>query len=91
MKLNLKAYAIAQALTAATLFVVCSFFVGFLPEPTSNFTRYAFQTDLSEIMRPLNIGGFIVGLLVTSLGWGLLSLIMASFYNGGIKTKNLPA
>jgi len=90
MKLNLKAYATAHAITAAILFAVCSFFVGFLPDQTLNFTRYAFHTDLSGIMRPLSIGGFIVGLLVTSLGWGLLSLIMAGIYNGRIETNKLP-
>ena len=91
MKLNIKAYATAHAITAAILFAVCSSFVGFLPDQTLSFTRYAFHTDLSGVMRPLSLGGFIVGLLVTSLGWGLLSLIMASIYNSRIETKNLPA
>jgi nitrate reductase gamma subunit len=91
MKLNIKAYATAQAVTAAILFAVCSFFVGFLPDPTLSFTRYAFHTDLSGIMRPLSIGGFIVGLLVISLGWGLLSLIMARIYNSRIETKSPPS
>jgi hypothetical protein len=86
MKLNIRAFAIAQTVVAAILFIVCSFFVGFLPDATMSFTRYAFHTDLSGIMRPLSFGGFIVGLLVTSLGWGLLSLIMASVYNS--LTKN---
>jgi cell division protein FtsX len=39
-----------------------------------------------KIMRPFSFGGFIVGLLVVSIGWGLLSLIMASVYNS--LTKN---
>ena len=90
MKLNIKAFACAQTVAAAILFVVCSFFVGFLPDQTLSFSRYAFHTDLSGIMRPLSIGGFIVGLLVTSLGWGLLSLIMASIYNCRIETKSHP-
>ena len=91
MKLNIRAFACAQTVTVAILFVVCSFFVRFLPDQTLSFTRYALHTDLSGIMRPLSIGGFIVGLLVTSLGWGLLSLIMASIYNSRAETKNLPA
>lgn len=91
MKLNIKAYATAHTVTAAILFAVCSFFVGFLPDQTLSFTRYAFHTDLSGIMRPLSIGGFILGLLVASFGWGLLSLIMASIYNSRIETKNLRA
>ena len=90
MKLNIKAYATAHTITAAILFAICSFFVGFLPDQTLSFTRYAFHTDLSGIMRPLSIGGFIVGLLVASLGWGLLALIMAGIYNGRIETKSHP-
>ena len=87
MKLNIRAFVCAQTVTVAILFVVCSFFVGFLPDQTLSFTRYALHTDLSGIMQPLSIGGFIVGLLVTSLGWGLLSLLMASVYNCRIETK----
>ena len=86
MKLNIRAFTIAQTVVASILFTVCSFFVGFLPDATLSFTRYAFHTDLSGIMRPLSFGGFIVGLLVTSFGWGLLSLIMASIYNGLTKS-----
>ena len=86
MKLNIRAFAIAHMIIAAILFGVCSFFVAFLPEPTVSVTRYAFHTDLSGIMRPFSVSGFIVGLLVVSIGWGLCSLIMASIYNS--LTKN---
>lgn len=86
MKLNIRAFAIAQTVAAAILFIVCAFFVGFLPDATMSFTKYALHADLSGIMRPFNLGGFIVGLLVTSIGWGLLSLIIASVYNS--LTKN---
>ena len=86
MKLTIRAFVIAQTVVAAILFIVCSFFVGFAPDATIHFTRYAFHTDLSGIMRPLSVSGFVVGLLIVSIGWGLLSLIMASVYNG--LTKN---
>lgn len=86
MKLNIRAFTIAMTVAAAILYVVCSFFVGFLPETAVSFTRYAFHADLSGIMRPFSVSGFIVGLLVLSIGWGLLSLIMASIYNS--LTKN---
>lgn len=91
MKPNIRAFACAQPVTAAILFVVCSFFVGFLPDQTRSFARDAFHPALAGIMGPLSIGGFIVGLLVTSPGGGLLSLIMASIYNNRIETKSLPA
>jgi len=86
MKLNIRAFTIAMTVAAAILFGVCSFFVGFLPEMTVSFSRYAFHTDLSGIMRPFSVSGFMVGLLVVSIGWGLLSLIMASIYNSLTKS-----
>lgn len=86
MKLNIRAFTIAQTVAAAILFIGCAFFVGFLPDATTSFTRYALHTDLSGIMRPFSFGGFIVGLLVVSIGWGLFSLIVASIYNS--LTKN---
>ena len=86
MKLNIRAFAIAQTVAAAILFISCAFFVGFLPDATMSFTKYALHADLSGIMRPFSFGGFIVGLFVVSIGWGLLSLIMASVYNS--LTKN---
>jgi hypothetical protein len=86
MKLNIRAFAISQTVAVAILFTVCAFFVGFLPDATISFTKYALHADLSGIMRPFSFGGFIVGLLVVSIGWGLLSLIIASVYNN--LTKN---
>lgn len=86
MKLNIRAFAIAHMVIVAIFFGVCSFFVGFLPDATMSFTKYALHADLSGIMRPFNFGGFIVGLLVVSIGWGLFSLMIASVYNS--LTKN---
>jgi len=86
MKLNIRSFGIAQAIAAAILFAVCSFLVGLFPEAAVSVGRYALHTDFSTIMRPFSVSGFIVGLLGVSLGWGLLSLIMASVYNS--LTKN---
>ena len=81
MKLNIRAFAISQTVAAALLYVVCSFFVGFLPETAVSLTRYAFHADLAGIMRPFSVSGFFVGLLILPIGWGFLSLIMARVYN----------
>jgi hypothetical protein len=86
MKLNIRAFTIAMTVAAAILYLICSFFVGFLPETAVSLARYAFHADLSGIVRPLNLSSFVVGLFVLSIGWGLLSLIMASIYNS--LTKN---
>lgn len=86
MKLNVRAFAVAQAVAAAILFAVCSLFVGLWPDATTSFSRYAFHTDFSGIMRPFSAAGFIVGLLLVSIGWGLLSLVFASVYNSLTKS-----
>lgn len=40
---------------------------------------------VSGVMRPFGVSGLIIGLLILSIGWGLLSLIVASVYNRLIK------
>ena len=91
MKLNTRAFAIAQTVAAAILYLVCSFFVAFLPEAAAGLGGYAFHADLSGIMRPLSANSFGVGLLLVCIGWGLLSLIMASVYNGLTRNQSQPA
>ncbi len=81
MKLNIRAFGIAQAAIAAILFIICSLLVNFLPEMATSLARYIFHADLSGIMRPVSIGDFIIGLLLFSIGFGLLSLVAASIYN----------
>ena len=81
MKLNIRAFASAQSVAAAILYVVCSFLVGFSPETAARLAGFIFHADLSGIMRPFSVSGFVVGFLVISIGWGLLALIMASVYN----------
>jgi hypothetical protein len=81
VKLNIRAFAIAQTVAAAILYVVCSFFVGFFPETAMSLAGNILHMNLSGVMRPLSVSSFIVGLLAVSIGWGLLSLIMASVYN----------
>ena len=85
MKLNIRAFTIAMTVAAAILYVVCSFFVGFLPDAAMSLAGNILHMDLSGIMRPISVSGFVIGLVAISIGWGLLSLIMASFYNSLIK------
>lgn len=82
MNLNIRAFSIAQTVVAAILYVVCSVFVGTMPGTAVNLAGYVFHADLSGIMRPFSMSGFIVGFLIVSIGWGLLSLIMAIVFNG---------
>ena len=86
VKLDVRAFASAQTVGAAILYVVCSFFVGLMPAAAARLAGYVLHADLSGLMRPLSVSSFVVGLLVVSIGWGLLSLFMASVYNS--LTKN---
>jgi hypothetical protein len=79
--LNSGAFATAQAVAAAALFIICSLLVAFLPDATVRFTQYAFHTNLSAAMSPVGVGGFCVGLLLVSVGWGLFAWLVASVYN----------
>lgn len=80
-RLNVRAVGVAQAFVGAVLFLLCSLLVVFFPEATAKFTGFAFHTDLSGVARPLSLGGFLVGLIVFSLGFGLVSALAAGVYN----------
>ena len=86
MKLNILSFAIAQTVAVAILYVVCSFFVGFLPETAMSLAGYILHMDLSGVMKTFSVSSFIIGLLLISIGWGLLSLITASVYNSLTKS-----
>lgn len=86
-RFNVRAVAVTQTFVGAILFLFCSLLVVFLPEATAKFTAFAFHTDLTKVMRPLNFSGFIIGLFAFSLGFGLISALAAGVYNS--LTKNV--
>jgi small-conductance mechanosensitive channel len=85
-KYNVRDVAVTQAVVGAILFLLCSLLVVLFPGATAKFTAYAFHTDLSRIMQPPSFSGFVTGLIVFSLGFGLISALAASVYNN--LTKN---
>jgi hypothetical protein len=66
---------------AAIFYVVCTLFVSVSPTTAMGVLNNLFHMDVSGTMRAFSLGGFIVGLFVSTIGWGLLSLIMVSIYN----------
>ncbi|HRH40840.1 MAG TPA: DUF5676 family membrane protein [Pyrinomonadaceae bacterium] len=86
-RINVRAIAVTQSFVGAILFLVCSLLVVFLPEATAKFTAFAFHTDLTKVMKPLNFSGFLIGLFAFSLGFGLVSALAAGVYNN--LTKNV--
>lgn len=80
-RLNVRAVAVTQTFIGATLFLFCSLLVFFFPKAAAKFTGFAFHTDLSGMTRPITFEGFIIGLLVFSLGFGLVSALASGMYN----------
>lgn len=81
MKLDTRAFAIAAAIVAAALFLICAFFVAVAPEQTTNFAGHLIHADLNGIMRSLTWGSFFGGLVCWTLGTGVVGAALAWVYN----------
>ncbi|MEW6127488.1 MAG: DUF5676 family membrane protein [Acidobacteriota bacterium] len=81
MKLDIRAFAIASALIAATLFVVCAFFVAIAPKETTAIAGHLIHADLSGIVRSLTWGNFFGGLAGWTLGTASVAGATAWLYN----------
>lgn len=81
MKLDIKAVAIAEALVVAAVFVICALVVAMVPEQTAVATKYWFHIDLSSLARPISWGGFLSGLIVSTVALGLAGAVWAWIYN----------
>jgi 2TM family of unknown function (DUF5676) len=81
MKLDPRAFAIAAAIIAAALFLICALFVAVAPEATTNFAGHLIHADFSGITRSLTWGNFLGGLVCWTLGTGLVAAMLAGVYN----------
>ena len=82
MKLNVKAIAIAEAVVAGILFVLCRLAFTLAPDTTLAAMRYLFHTDWTGIAVPVTWGGFSLGLVVFMGFSGVGGGVGAWFYNG---------
>jgi hypothetical protein len=81
MKLDIRAFAIASAIVAAILFVVCAFFVAIAPKETTAVAGHLIHADLSGIMRSLTWGNFFGGLVGWTFGTAIVAGATAWLYN----------
>lgn len=81
MKLNVKAIAIAHGAMAGVLFVLCRFVFMLAPDFTIAAMKYLFHTDWSSVATPVNLGGFLLGLILLTLFAALVGAAWASIYN----------
>lgn len=81
MKLDIRAFAIASAIVAAVLFVLCAFFVAIAPKETTAIAGHLIHADLSGIMRSLTWGDFFGGLVCWTFGTAIVAGTVAWLYN----------
>jgi len=81
MRLDIRAYGLAAATTAAVLFIICAVAVWLAPVTTTAFFGAIIHADLSGLARRLTPATFCLGLLVWTVGTGLAFGLAAWVYN----------
>ena len=81
MKLNIKAVAIAEAVVAGALFVLCRLAFALAPEATLAALKYLTQIDWSSMAMPVDWGGFLSGLAVFTVFTAVIGAAWAWIYN----------
>lgn len=81
MKLNIKAVAIAEAVVAGVLFVLCRLAFALAPEATLAALKYLTHLDWSSVAMPVDWGGFLSGLAVFTVFTAVIGAAWAWIYN----------
>ena len=81
MKLNIKAVAIAEAVVAGALFVLCRLAFALAPEATLAALKYLTHIDWPSVAKPVNWGGFLSGLMVFTVFTAAIGAVWAWIYN----------
>lgn len=76
---------IASAITAAILWLFCSFLVFILPEMMMKMTGAMVHADLSTMNWTLTLSNVLVGLISWSISAGVTGWILAYIYNMLVK------
>ncbi len=81
LRLSVRSLFLATAIASGIAYVICVLFLTVAPQATMAFFSYVLHTNLSGMIRSVNWGSFIVGLLVWSTGTGLYAAFVARLYN----------
>ncbi|MEA5507924.1 DUF5676 family membrane protein [Halotia wernerae UHCC 0503] len=80
-KLRTRSLALATGLITGLVYTICILFIAVAPKATMTFFSYILHADLSNIVRTVTWGSFIVGLLFWSVGTALYAALIARLYN----------
>lgn len=81
MKINSLNFALASAITAAIVWIVCSLLVWMMPGAMMNTTGNMVHMDMSKFGWVLSPIGVFWGLIVWSLFAGIFAWLLATIYN----------
>lgn len=81
MRIKPVSLGLASAISAAILWLVCSFLVFILPDMMMNMTGAMFHADLSDLNWTLTFTGVLTGLISWSVVAGISGWLLAFFYN----------
>ena len=86
--INRRKLAIASAVCAGVLWVICSLLVALFPNPMLQMTAHMLHVDVTQISWTLTWSGFLIGLL----GWitlaGVTGIILSAIYNRLVGNEN---
>lgn len=80
-KLRVRSLAFAVGVATGFAYLLCILFIALAPQAAMRFFSYILHADLSGIMRTVNLGSFVAGLLFWSIAPALFAALIARFYN----------
>lgn len=81
MRIDSRAFGLAAAIIAASLFTLCAAAVAIAPAWTTAVASSVIHLDLSDMARTITWGNFFGGLLWWSIGTGLVFAAAGGLYN----------
>ena len=86
MKINAVNFAIASAVTAAIVWIICSLLVWTMPGGMMNATTNMVHMDMARTGWTISFMGIVLGLFAWSIFAGIFAWLLATIYN--LLTKN---
>ena len=81
MKINAVNFAIASALTAAIVWIICSLLVWTVPGGMMNATTNMVHMDMARTGWTISFMGVVLGLFAWSIFAGIFAWLLATIYN----------
>lgn len=81
MKLQTTNFALACALAALILWIICSLFVMLIPMGMMSLSGHMMHGDFSTLQWQLGMHGFFFGLIAWTITAGVLGWLIAAIYN----------